>query len=142
MSEETEQQSKESALILLTILLLGFYLIKNHLGPVVLANILYRGETEGRDSGYSMYISHGEGRLVMGIPIDINMATIDDLQALPGIGPRFAERIVDMRMSIGDFLSIDDMKEVKGLGKKRLKAIRPFITCVVCEESNIMSQEN
>lgn len=56
--------------------------------------------------------------------INLNTATIAQLQTLPGIGHKSAAAIVDYRNSHGLFASVDALKNVKGIGKKRLDAIR------------------
>ena len=60
-------------------------------------------------------------------PVDINRGTIDELQALPGIGPVLAERIVTHRELQGPFKSVGDLTTVRGIGEIRLARLRPFI---------------
>lgn len=59
--------------------------------------------------------------------VDLNTATAADLELLPGIGPKTAERIIELRETRGKFNTIDELLEVKGMGEKKLKAIKPFI---------------
>jgi len=59
--------------------------------------------------------------------LNINQATSEQLQQLPGIGPVFAERIIQERAK-QPFMTVDDVKRVSGIAEKRLEAIRPFIT--------------
>jgi competence ComEA-like helix-hairpin-helix protein len=75
----------------------------------------------------TLNIKHGEGLLVMGLPIDINSATAQDLSALPGIGPKISKRIVETRERLGGFDSVDDLKMVKGIGNKKLDTIREYV---------------
>lgn len=60
--------------------------------------------------------------------LDLNQATEEDFDALPGIGPRLAERILAYRKSAGAFHSLDELRAVKGIGKKTLERIRPLVT--------------
>jgi comEA protein len=61
-------------------------------------------------------------------PININTATADELQQVPGIGPVTAEKILQMRKSYGAFKSVDDLLSIKGIGKKRLEKMRKYLT--------------
>ncbi|MFN4032309.1 MAG: helix-hairpin-helix domain-containing protein [Fimbriimonadales bacterium] len=60
-------------------------------------------------------------------PIDLNTATAEQLQAIPGIGPVLAQRIVDYRHAHGRFHSVDELLEVSGIGPKRLENMRPYV---------------
>jgi competence protein ComEA len=59
--------------------------------------------------------------------IDLNRASISDLDALPGIGPTTAQAIVDYRTKHGRFRSVDDLLDVRGIGPAKLDEIRPFV---------------
>ena len=61
-------------------------------------------------------------------PVNINTASETELQRVPGIGPAFAKRIVAMRRNAGPFKSVDDLRAVEGIGKKRLDKMRPYLT--------------
>jgi competence protein ComEA len=61
-------------------------------------------------------------------PINLNTAKTEEFMELPGIGEKLAERIVDYRRAHGRFRTIEDLREVKGIGKKRLDRLRPLIT--------------
>jgi competence protein ComEA len=60
-------------------------------------------------------------------PIDINRASAEELQRLPGIGPKLSQRIVDERQK-GRFKSVDDLRRVSGIGAKLLERLRPYVT--------------
>ena len=60
--------------------------------------------------------------------LDLNRATEQDFDALPGIGPQLAERIMEYRQSVGAFHSLDELRAVKGIGKKKFERIRPLVT--------------
>jgi competence protein ComEA len=59
-------------------------------------------------------------------PIDINRATVEELQRLPGIGPKLSQRIVDERGK-GLFKAPEDLKRVSGIGPKTLERVRPYV---------------
>ena len=59
--------------------------------------------------------------------IDINTATAVQLQMLPGIGPKLAERVVSYREQQGRFRTVEDLLEVKGIGPSVLSRIKPLI---------------
>ena len=60
--------------------------------------------------------------------LDLNQATEQDFDSLPGIGPRLAERIMEYRQSSGAFHSLDELRAVKGIGKKKFERIRSLVT--------------
>ncbi|MGD9694395.1 MAG: helix-hairpin-helix domain-containing protein [Thermoleophilia bacterium] len=62
-----------------------------------------------------------------GAPISLSSATTDQLEALDGIGPAIAGRIVAWRDSNGGFGSVDQLLEVPGIGPARLEALRPHV---------------
>ena len=59
--------------------------------------------------------------------VDINTATIEELQSLSGIGETYALRIVEYREANGKFNSVEELVHVKGIGKRTLDKIKPFI---------------
>lgn len=61
-------------------------------------------------------------------PVNINTATSEELQQVPGIGPATAEKILQMRKSYGPFKSVDDLLAIRGLGAKRLEKMRKYLT--------------
>lgn len=61
--------------------------------------------------------------------IDLNTATAEQLETLPGIGPAYAKRILDYRAAHGRFTSVDELGNVSGIGEKRLQQLRDHV-CV------------
>jgi competence ComEA-like helix-hairpin-helix protein len=61
-------------------------------------------------------------------PINLNTATSDQLQEVPGIGPATAEKILQMRKAYGPFKSVDDLRAIRGIGPKRLEKMRKYLT--------------
>jgi competence protein ComEA len=60
--------------------------------------------------------------------VDINTASVSELEALPGIGPTMAQAIVDYRIQNGLFLSIEDILNVPGLGQATFDRIKDYLT--------------
>jgi competence protein ComEA len=60
--------------------------------------------------------------------VNLNTATKDELIALPGIGPSKAQAILDYRSQHGPFKSVEELKDVKGIGAKRFEQLKPDLT--------------
>ena len=65
-----------------------------------------------------------------GYKININTASLEALQQLPGIGPVTAQNIINYRTQSGKFTSIEDIKNVSGIGDKKFEQIKDLITVV------------
>lgn len=61
-------------------------------------------------------------------PVNLNAATVEQLDGLDGIGPGLAGRILDWRKEHGGFRTIDDLAQVPGIGPKRLEALKGAVT--------------
>jgi|GEM_PF-522761 competence protein ComEA helix-hairpin-helix repeat region len=61
------------------------------------------------------------------LPIDINRATALEIEALPGIGPKLAQQIVEDRTGNGPFRSPEDLLRVKGIGQAKLEKIKELV---------------
>jgi competence protein ComEA len=59
--------------------------------------------------------------------VNLNTATLEELTALPGIGEKRAQAILEMRKQKGGFKSIDELAEVKGIGPANLEKLRPYL---------------
>ena len=59
--------------------------------------------------------------------LDLNNATAEELTMLPGIGPAFAERIVEFRRERGRISSLEELREISGIGPARLEAMAPHV---------------
>ncbi len=60
--------------------------------------------------------------------VNLNTATLAQLQGLPGVGPKTAQRIVEHRQKNGTFKKIEELMNVKGIGEKAFLKLKPLIT--------------
>jgi len=70
--------------------------------------------------------------------IDLNKATIEELENLPAIGPKIAKNIVEYREKFGPFRSVEELLEIKGIGPKRLKLLKKYLKV----DKELISKEN
>ena len=61
-------------------------------------------------------------------PVNLNLATVEQLDALPGVGPSTAQKIVDYRTANGSFHSVEDLKNVSGIGDAKFAALKDLVT--------------
>ncbi|HEU4942969.1 MAG TPA: ComEA family DNA-binding protein [Gaiellaceae bacterium] len=69
----------------------------------------------------------GDGATTATGPVHLNTATIEQLDALPGVGPVTAQKIVDYRDQHGAFSSVDDLDAIPGIGPARLEQLRELV---------------
>ena len=60
--------------------------------------------------------------------LNLNAATLDQLETLPGIGRKVAERILEYRTKSGGFKKIEELMNVKGIGEKSFLKIKPLVS--------------
>lgn len=66
--------------------------------------------------------------LVFNIPLDLNRVSMEDLCLLPGIGESLAREIITYREKRKGFRSVEELKQVNGIGEKKWKHFKPFLT--------------
>jgi competence protein ComEA len=60
-------------------------------------------------------------------PVSLSTATVDQLDTLPGVGPVLAQHIIDYRTQHGGFRSVDELREVKGIGDRRFSDLQKLV---------------
>ncbi len=63
--------------------------------------------------------------------VDLNSASESELNLLPGVGPKLARDILEYREQHGAFVSVDELKNVRGIKDGRLKSLAPYLAIVV-----------
>ena len=97
---------------------------------------------EGAD--YSITVTYRESEPVTPeapAPININTASSEELQTLPGVGPALAERIIAYREENGPFSAIDGLLNVKGIGEATLAEFRDLVS-VGAEQNDTTKAED
>lgn len=61
-------------------------------------------------------------------PVDLNSATLEQLEQLPGIGPTTAKEIIEFREKGGPFKRIEDLRAIHGISKSKLEKLRAYVT--------------
>ncbi len=89
-------------------------------GPKVESEIFEEDEEDGE-------YEEAETKEVQEEGININTASAKELESLPGIGEVLSQRIVDYRDTFGDFKSIDELKNVDGIGEKKFFDIEDLV---------------
>lgn len=105
--------SRPEKLFLLTFLTLS----------VILTAFLYYQKTIPTLETQTLSLDFEEDRPL----ININSATKEDFEALPGIGPVLAEEIIAYRQRVGGFKSLEELKNVNGIGERKLLKIKDLI---------------
>jgi len=68
-------------------------------------------------------------------PVNLNSASVDQLEALPGIGRATAERIVEYRQKSGGFKKAEDLMNVRGIGEKSFLKLKPLVTVSIARNA-------
>ena len=69
-------------------------------------------------------------------PVNLNTATQAQLETLPGIGPKAAQRILEYRQKNGNFKKVEDLMNVKGIGEKAFLKLKPLLTVTTKPDSS------
>lgn len=65
---------------------------------------------------------------LLGSPVNLNTASQAQLETLPGVGPKAAQRVIEYRKDNGPFKKIEDLMNVKGFGEKTFLKLKPMLT--------------
>lgn len=102
---------------------LGEDLSAEELGPYAPGAAYVPAPAQGYSTGRSRGAAQSSGGIV-----NINTASEQELDTLPGVGPVTAKRIIEYRNQVGGFRSIDQLLDVKGIGPKKLERMRSRVT--------------
>jgi competence protein ComEA len=72
--------------------------------------------------------------------VNLNTASAAQIESLPGVGPKVAERIIEYRQKNGGFKKIEELMNVKGIGEKSFLKLKPYITVAAPEKSGTKQQ--
>ena len=124
-----KQLSHERILIIIALFLLAFIVGYNafFIPEVYTPTVIYTNSTYEETSEQSL--NNDNGTYINNNKININTAESSELCTLPGISTTLSSRIIEYRTSIGNFSSIEEIKNVSGIGEKTFENIRDFI-CV------------
>lgn len=113
------------------------FLLGGTLGCLAVAGLLpgpsqppHSGESAIRQTETDPLVQRPErlpDNAAIAVRVDLNQSSVKELQALPGIGPVLAARIHRYRRDNGNFTSIEEITEVRGIGAKRFARLRPYI---------------
>ena len=84
------------------------------------------GQSQGGYTVSTLLPPSGTGVRGSGM-VDLNRGSLEELQSLPGVGPKTAQAIISYRNEVGPFRSVEDLAKVKGIGPKKLEALRPMV---------------
>ena len=95
---------------------------------VILATIGVAQPSVASPQGAKAATSTAKAKATASNPVNLNSASVAQLQTLPGIGASAAQRIVDYRQKNGSFKKIEELMNVKGIGEKSFLKLKPLIT--------------
>lgn len=92
-------------------------------------------ETVAEPSGTS-HTANDVGMAAPRTVVDLNRATAKELESLPGIGAVLAERVIAYRQSVGRFHTVEDLREVAGIGSKKFDRLKPLVTVAAADQKS------
>ncbi len=120
MSRVITRKSKVTIIVLGSILVIGIL--------ILVVNNPMQTSQKGKELKEGMGITEGKTEEIK--KVNINKADIETLIKLPGIGPVKAKAIIDYRENIGKFESLNEITKVKGIGKKTMEKLEPYLEII------------
>ncbi|MGB2698689.1 MAG: helix-hairpin-helix domain-containing protein [Candidatus Zixiibacteriota bacterium] len=122
----TSQETKALIFLLLTLIIGGGITLYKKSHPHFAPELISGGTEKAGMNVIGKEVFKSK-RSKINSKININSASNKELENLPGIGPVLANRIVKLRESKGKFKKMDELLEVKGIGLKKLEAIKKWV---------------
>lgn len=97
------------------------------ISDINLARVLVDGEQILIGSSNNTNPKSKPKKITVDNPLDLNRATLAQLDTLPGIGPVTSQRIIDYRKKVGRINSVDELKKISGLGGAKFEEIKPLL---------------
>ena len=97
------------------------------ISDINLARVLVDGEQILIGASNHVSLKAKTKKITVDNPLDLNRATLAQLDTLPGIGPVTSQRIIDYRKKVGRINSVEELKKISGLGGAKFEEIKPLL---------------